>query len=89
MIKTVYLLTIGGYVCLLWLTGIYVTRKSRLSEAYLVASRGLSIPFISVLIAGTWIGGVSIVGMVQGAYIHRDQRQKNLFDTRCCRQSLR
>ena len=68
--KTVYLLTIGGYVCLLWLTGIYVTRKSRSSEAYLVASRGLSTPFISVLIAGTWIGGVSIVGMAQGAYIH-------------------
>ncbi|MCX5817364.1 MAG: hypothetical protein NTX75_14190 [Proteobacteria bacterium] len=68
--KTIYLLTIGGYVCLLWLTGIYVTRKSRSSEAYLVASRGLSIPFISVLIAGTWIGGVSIVGMAQGAYIH-------------------
>ncbi|MCX5809555.1 MAG: hypothetical protein NTX36_09325 [Proteobacteria bacterium] len=57
--KTVYLLTIGGYVCLLWLTGIYVTRKSRSSEAYLVASRGLSTPFISVLIAGTWIGGLA------------------------------
>jgi len=68
--KTVYLFTIAGYVCLLWVTGIYVTRKSRSSEAYLVASRGLSIPFISVLIAGTWIGGVSIVGMAQGSYIH-------------------
>jgi len=68
--KTAYLFTIGGYIALLWLTGIYVTRKSRSSEAYLVASRGLSIPFISVLIAGTWIGGVSIVGMAQGSYIH-------------------
>jgi len=68
--KTVYLITIGGYICLLWVTGIFVTRKSKSSEAYLVASRGLSVPFISVLIAGTWIGGVSIVGMAQGAYIH-------------------
>ncbi|MCX5814386.1 MAG: hypothetical protein NT178_17855 [Proteobacteria bacterium] len=50
--------------------GIYLTKRSRSSEAYLVASRGLSVPFISVLIAGTWTGGVSIVGMAQGAYIH-------------------
>lgn len=68
--KTAYLLAIGGYIALLWITGIYVTRKSSSSEAYLVASRGLSIPFISVLIAGTWIGGVSIVGMAQGSFIH-------------------
>ena len=27
-------------------------------------------PLISVLVAGTWIGGVSVVGMAQGAYIH-------------------
>jgi Na+/proline symporter len=67
--KSLYLLTIFGYITLLWLTGIYVTRRSRSSDAYLVASRGLSVPFISVLIAGTWIGGVSIVGMAQGAYI--------------------
>ena len=68
--KGVYLFSIFGYICLLWLTGIYVTRRSRSTEAYLVASRGLSVPFISVLIAGTWIGGVSIVGMAQGSYIH-------------------
>jgi len=68
--KAAYLFAIGGYIALLWLTGLYVTRRSRSSEAYLVASRGLSITFISVLIAGTWIGGVSIVGMAQGAYIH-------------------
>ncbi|MCX5805277.1 MAG: hypothetical protein NT010_04305 [Proteobacteria bacterium] len=68
--KGILLFSIFGYVCLLWLTGIYVTRKSKSSEAYLVASRGLSVPFISVLIAGTWIGGVSIVGMAQGAFIH-------------------
>ena len=52
--KAAYLFAIGGYIALLWLTGLYVTRKSRSSEAYLVASRGLSITFISVLIAGTW-----------------------------------
>lgn len=68
--KSLYPIAILGYICLLWLTGLYVTRRLRSSEAYLVASRGLSIPFISVLIAGTWIGGVSIVGMAQGAFIH-------------------
>jgi len=68
--RTYYLFAILGYIGLLWLTGIIVTRKSRSSEAYLVASRGLSVPFVSVLIAGTWIGGVSIVGMAQGAYLH-------------------
>jgi solute:Na+ symporter, SSS family len=69
-LKGLYIFAISGYICLLWLTGIYVTRRSRSSEAYLMASHGLSVPFISVLIAGTWIGGVSIVGMAQGAYIH-------------------
>lgn len=66
----IYIIFIFCYICLLWLTGLYVTRKSRTVDAYLIASRGLSVPFISVLIAGTWIGGVSIVGMAQGAYIH-------------------
>lgn len=70
MMEGIYLISILGYICLLWVTGFYVTRRSRTSEAYLVASRGLSVPFISVLIAGTWIGGVSIVGMAQGSYIH-------------------
>ena len=65
-----YLIAIGAYIAILWVTGVLVTRKSRSSDAYLVASRGLSVPFIAVLIAGTWIGGVSIVGMAQGSYIH-------------------
>ncbi len=68
--KALYLLAIACYIALLWLTGVFVTRKSRSSEAYLLASRSLSVPLISVLIAGTWIGGVSVVGMAQGAYIH-------------------
>ncbi|RPI75198.1 MAG: hypothetical protein EHM45_15470, partial [Desulfobacteraceae bacterium] len=68
--KTYYLFAVFGYVGLLWLTGAIMARKTKSAEAYLVASRGLSVPFISVLIAGTWIGGVSIVGMAQGAYIH-------------------
>ncbi len=68
--KALYLLAIACYITLLWLTGILVTRKSRSSEAYLLASRSLSVPLVSVLIAGTWIGGVSVVGMAQGAYIH-------------------
>ncbi len=65
-----YLVAIAAYITILWMTGAWVTRRSRSSEAYLVASRGLSVPFIAVLIAGTWIGGVSIVGMAQGAFIH-------------------
>lgn len=65
-----YLLSILGYICLLWGTGAWVTRKSKSTEAYLIASSTLSVPFISVLIAGTWIGGVSIIGMAQGAYLH-------------------
>jgi SSS family solute:Na+ symporter len=65
-----FLFSIFGYVGLLWATGLYVTRRSRSTEAYLIASSDLSVPFVSVLIAGTWIGGVSIVGMAQGAFIH-------------------
>ncbi|HBE44106.1 MAG TPA: hypothetical protein DDW17_01300 [Deltaproteobacteria bacterium] len=38
----ILLSTIFFYICLLWLIGIYITRKSRSSEAYLVASSGLS-----------------------------------------------
>ncbi|MBP1729878.1 MAG: Na+/solute symporter [Deltaproteobacteria bacterium] len=66
----IYFLAVLAYVFLLWLTGFLVTKKSRSSDAYLLASRGLSIPLVSVLIAGTWTGGVSVVGMAQGAYIH-------------------
>ncbi|OPY80629.1 MAG: Sodium/proline symporter [Syntrophorhabdus sp. PtaU1.Bin153] len=65
-----FLVSILAYIFLLWTTGLYVTRKSISTDAYLLASRGLSMPFVSVLTAGTWIGGVSIVGMAQGAYIH-------------------
>ena len=68
--KGLYLCTILAYICLLWIVSFFLARKSRSSEAYLVASRDLPVPLISVLIAGTWIGGVSIVGMAQGAYIH-------------------
>jgi len=68
--KSLYLSTILAYICLLWVVSFFVARKSRSSEAYLVASREMPVPLISVLIAGTWIGGVSIVGMAQGAYLH-------------------
>ena len=68
--KGAYFFTILAYVFLLWLIGFLVTKKSRSSEAYLLASRSLSVPLVSVLIAGTWLGGVSVVGMAQGAYIH-------------------
>ena len=54
--RGIYLAAIAIYIAILWLTGAFVTRKSRSSEAYLLASRGLSTPLISVLIAGTWIG---------------------------------
>jgi solute:Na+ symporter, SSS family len=68
--KGIYLLSIFGYIGLLWLVGLYFTKRSRTADAYLVASRSLPVPLISVLVAGTWIGGVSVVGMAQGAYIH-------------------
>jgi SSS family solute:Na+ symporter len=69
-VKTAYVVAIVVYIAILWLTGALVTKRSRSSEAYLLASRELSGTLISVLVAGTWIGGVSIVGMAQGAYIH-------------------
>jgi SSS family solute:Na+ symporter len=69
-VKGLYPVSILAYILLLWATGFLVTKKSRSTDAYLIASRGLSVPLISVLIAGTWIGGVSVVGMAQGAYIH-------------------
>jgi len=69
-VKGAYFFAILAYVFILWLTGFLVTKKSRSSEAYLLASRSLSVPLVSVLIAGTWLGGVSVVGMAQGAYIH-------------------
>lgn len=68
--RGVYLAAVTGYIFLLWIVGVAATSKSRSADAYLIASRSLSTPLISVLVAGTWIGGVSIVGMAQGAYIH-------------------
>jgi len=70
-VKTAYVLVIVCYVALLVAVSFFVGgRRSRSSEAYLRASRGLSIPLVSVLIAGTWTGGVSVVGMAQGAFLH-------------------
>lgn len=83
----IFLFAILGYILLLWVTGALVTRKSKSSEAYLVASRSLSVPFISVLIAGTWIGGVSIVGMAQGSFIHGISAlwfQAGIWVAMCC-----
>lgn len=69
--KAAYLLVIVCYIALLLAVSFFVARKrSGSSEAYLLASRGLSIPLVSALIAGTWTGGVSVVGMAQGAYLH-------------------
>ncbi len=68
--RSAYFFAIIAYVFLLWLTGFLVTKRARSSEDYLVASRSLPVPLVSVLIAGTWLGGVSVVGMAQGAYIH-------------------
>jgi SSS family solute:Na+ symporter len=69
--KPVYLLVIAFYIVLLQAVSFFVTRrKSASSDAYLLASRGLSVPLVSALIAGTWTGGVSVVGMAQGAYLH-------------------
>lgn len=68
--RGLYLAAIVAYIVLLWLTGYAATKRSRSAEAYLVASRSLSTPLTAVLVAGTWIGGVSILGMAQGAYIH-------------------
>jgi SSS family solute:Na+ symporter len=58
------------YILLLWSFGWFASRRSRGSEEYLVAGRTFSTPFISALVAGTWIGGVSVVGMAQGAFLH-------------------
>jgi SSS family solute:Na+ symporter len=68
-VRVFYLLVIACYVCLLLAVSLFVTRRSRSSEAYLVASRSLSVPLIAVLVGGTWTGGVSVVGMAQGAYL--------------------
>jgi len=65
-----YLFVIACYVALLLAVSLFVTRRSsRSSEAYLVASRSFSVPLIAVLVGGTWTGGVSVVGMAQGAYL--------------------
>jgi len=69
--KSAYVLVIVCYIALLLAVSLFVARRrSGSSEAYLRASRGLSIPLVSVLIAGTWTGGVSVVGMAQGAFLH-------------------
>jgi SSS family solute:Na+ symporter len=69
--RTGYVLTILCYIALLLVVSSLVARRRPASsEGYLVASRRLPAPLVSVLVAGTWTGGVSIVGMAQGSYIH-------------------
>lgn len=66
-----YVLAIVCYIALLLaVSSLVARRRSSSSDGYLVASRGLSAPLVSALVAGTWTGGVSIVGMAQGSYIH-------------------
>ena len=68
--EPLFLGTILFYILLLWSFGWFASRRSKGSEDYLVASRTFSTPFVSALVAGTWIGGVSVVGMAQGAFLH-------------------
>ena len=68
--KPFFLGTIFLYVLVLWFVGGVASRHSKGSEDYLVASRKFSTPFISALVAGTWIGGVSVMGMAQGTFLH-------------------
>lgn len=66
-----YILAIVCYIALLLaVSSLVARRRSSSSDAYLVASRGLPAPLVAALVAGTWTGGVSVVGMAQGAYIH-------------------
>ena len=62
--------TILFYILLLWFVGWIASRRSKGSEGYLVASRDLSVLFVSSLVAGTWVGGVSVIGIAQGAFLH-------------------
>jgi|MudIll2142460700_1097286.scaffolds.fasta_scaffold17865_2 SSS family solute:Na+ symporter len=68
--KSLFLGAIFFYILLLWAIGWVASKRSKGSESYLVADRRFSTSFVSALIAGTWIGGVSVVGMAQGAFLH-------------------
>jgi SSS family solute:Na+ symporter len=59
-----------GYVLILWVFGVMASRRSKGSESYLVADRRFSVPFVAAFVAGTWIGGVSVIGMAQGVFLH-------------------
>ena len=62
------------YILLLWAIGWVASKRSKGSESYLVADRRFSTPFVSALVAGTWIGGVSVVGMARWFSISSCQR---------------
>jgi len=68
--KSLFLGGIFLYILLLWCIGWAASKRSKGSESYLVADRRFSTPFVSALVAGTWIGGLSLVGMAQGAFLH-------------------
>jgi len=68
--KSLFLGAIFLYILLLWAIGWVASKRSKGSESYLVADRRFSTPLVSALVAGTWIGGVSVVGMAQGAFLH-------------------
>jgi SSS family solute:Na+ symporter len=68
--RPLFLGAILFYVILLWFCGSLASRSSKTCEGFLVGNRRLSTPFVSALVAGTWIGGVSLLGMAQGAFLH-------------------
>lgn len=68
--KTPFLGAILFYIVVLWFFGWVASRRSKGSEGYLVADRRFSTALVSALVAGTWVGGVAVVGMAQGAFLH-------------------
>jgi len=72
--KSFFLGAIFLYILLLWAIGWIASKRSKGSESYLVADRRFSTPFVSALVAGTWIGGVSVVGMARWFSISSCQR---------------
>lgn len=68
--KTPFLGAILLYIVLLWIFGWVASRRSKGSDGYLVADRRFSTPLVSALVAGTWVGGVAVFGMAQGAFLH-------------------
>ena len=66
----IYLITILGYLLLLFVFGLHISRRLKRKEDFLVAGRSLMAPVLVGTLLATWIGSGDIFSVSDLSYNH-------------------